>query len=453
MFVKRLILIGLKKVRMRFSPLLLGLVFFSGSLSAESWSWNGVYLIQPETLEYSGPVQIQVQDGLVEKISPSSPGKEPLYILPGFCDSHVTLGANSLGGQKDKNELELDLKQFLLHGFTHIQSVADPAWATELSESRKKNFAFPKILTFPPVLLADSKEVAGAKPTGYKILKSPEEAIAAVSSRGRGRAHLFLRHNEGEAFTIDGKLLYRMRSEAEKVGLELSVSTFGEEFANWEALSSEVKVLYHPIPEMPSLQPVAGNLIKQIWAPLFSIYYAQKEIGTSSFSQEWEKWTEWSPSFKERAMSKEALSTFTPLSESEKQEADREYDSYLAFLRARKNLSLRILLGSGSGHQFLFPGISGWKELRILSDLIGPKEALRAATETTCSYLGAAHEGKIRVGKPAHLLIFREDPLKNWDKLKTLKTVVTERVKTEIAAPSSPEKKKEKKKSKSGKKT
>nr|WP_246048609.1 amidohydrolase family protein [Leptospira sarikeiensis] len=395
-------------------------------------------------MEYAGPFQIQVKDGLVEKISSSPVSKEPLYILPGFCDSHVTLGANSLGGWKERGELEADLKQFLLHGFTNLQSIADPPWASELSEIRKKNSQYPRLFVLPPVLLAGSKELPTSKVSGYKILKSPEEAISSLTGK-KGKIHLFLRHNKEEAFEVDGKLLYRMRSEAEKNGLELSVSTFGEEFANWEALSSETKVLFHPIPETSSIRPVAHNLVKQIWAPLLGIYFTRKEIGTPTFAEEWEKWTDWSPTFKERALSKDVLSTFPSLSESEKQEADKEYESYLAFLRARKNLSLRILLGSGAGHQLQFPGISGWKELRILSDLLGPKEALRAATETTCQYLGASHEGKIRVGKPAHLLIFREDPIQNWDKLKTLRTVVTERVKTEISSP-------EKKKTKSGKK-
>ncbi len=400
-------------------------------------------MLQPETLEYTGPVQITVKDGLVEKISPSSPSKEPLYILPGFCDAHVTLGANSLGGGKERQELEGDLKQFLLHGFTYIQSVADAFWAEELAASRRKHSLYPQIGVLPPVLIADSKELAGNKTTAYKILKSPEEAMSAVSFKGKGKAHLFLRHNQGESFAIDGKLLYRMRTQAEKVGLELSVSTFGEEFANWETLSSEIKTLYHPIPELPSITPVSGNLIKQTWAPLFSMYYARKEVGTPAFLEEWERWISWSPQFKEKALSKEGVSSLPPLSETEKAEADREFDSYLAFLVARKNLSLRILLGSGSGHYLMFPGISGWKELRILSDLLGPKEALRAATETTCSYLGAPHEGKIRLGKPAHLLIFKEDPLKNWDKLRTLRTVITEKGKTEIL---SPEKKKPKSK-------
>ncbi|WP_367897887.1 hypothetical protein AB3N61_14120 [Leptospira sp. WS58.C1] len=447
MFVKRLILIALKKVRSnwvrilpKFFPYILGSLVFSGNIHADSWSWSGVYLVQPETLEYSGPVQIQVKDGLVEKISSSPSSKDPLFILPGFCDSHVTLGANSLGGWKERSELESDLKQFLLHGFTHIQSIADPPWAGELSLIRKKNSQYPSISVLPPVLIPESKEISGSKASGYKILKSPEEAMSSLSGK-KGKIHIFLRHNEGETFEVDGKLLYRMRSEAEKNGLELSVSTFGEEFANWEALSSETKVLYHPIPETSSIRPVAHNLVKQIWAPLFGIYFTRKGIGTSSFVEEWEKWTQWSPTFGERALSKEVLSTIPGLSESEREEAEKEYESYLAFLRARKNLSLRILLGSGAGHQLQFPGISGWKELRILSELLGPKEALRAATETTCQYLGAAHEGKIRVGKPAHLLIFREDPLQNWDKLKTLRTVVTERVKTEI---SSPEKKKTK---------
>ncbi|WP_040911566.1 hypothetical protein [Leptospira broomii] len=446
MFVKRLILAIPKKVFSYYflckNSFFWGLFFLSSIsvLEAQSWSWKGVFVIEPGSLEYKGPVDLFVKDGLIEKISPSSNVQNPLFVLPGFCDAHVTLGANSIGGQKDKFELQEDIRSFLLHGFVFLQSIADASWVEDLARSRRKTGEFPKISTSPPILVADSAELrnAGSKLSGYKILHNQEEAIRAVSNKGTGRAHLFLRHDAGEPFQIDGQLLYRMKTQADEKGLELAVSAFGEEFASWEALSAGVPVLYHPIPETSSIAPVSRNLVQSYWGPMFGVYYNQKQVGTPGFSEEWNRLLAWSPRFKERAFSLDWISTLIPLGEKEKAEADKEYDSYLAFLKGRKNLALRILLASGTGHYLTFPGIGGWKEISILSEILGPKEALRAATETACTYLEAAHEGKIRVGKSAQFLVFSEDPLSGWEKLRSLQTVVTERKRTEILPPKKP---------------
>ncbi|TGK22339.1 hypothetical protein EHO61_00735 [Leptospira fluminis] len=438
MFVKRLINASPKKVFLRSRILFftnLILLCSVGSLRAQSWNWKGVFVLEPGSLEYKGPVDLSVKDGLVEKIVPSSKEGTPLYLLPGFCDANVTLGANSLGGQKDKKELEEDLHSFLLHGFVLVQSVADANWAEEFARYRRQKGEFPQILSSSPVWIADSPELRGSETDrkGYKILHSAVEAMQAVASRSGGKAHIFLRHDPGELFQLDGHLLYRMRAKADSQKLELSVSSFGEEFATWEALSAGVHVLYHPIPETASIAPVSGNLVQSYWGPMFGVYYNQKQVGTSEFSAEWDHLLSWSPKFREKAPTAEWISSLKGLKEKEKAEADQEYDSYLAFLNARKNLALKILLASGAGNYLTFPGIAGWKEISLLSKILGPKEALRAATETTCTYLGAAHEGKIRTGKSAQFLVFEEDPLTDWGKLRSLKTIVTERKKTEIA--------------------
>ncbi|PJZ68801.1 hypothetical protein CH373_03525 [Leptospira perolatii] len=439
MFVKRLIPSQLKKQPrssiLWFGVLVCAYLFVLNQESfSQTWSWKGAYVLKQGSSGYQGPVEIVVKDGLVQKILPSESSQAPVFILPGFCDAYVTLGSNSLGGQRDKKETEEALNSLLQHGFTFVQSVADGSWLEEFAKNQSKNGNFPQIKVTPPILISDSEELRNqsGKLSGYQVLKSEEEAMDAISSKSKKNLHLFLRYTQGDSFQIDGKLLYRMKAKSENLGIELSVSTFGEEFANWEALSSGVKILYHPIPETEFLAPVTRHLFQAHWGPMLGVYYNQKLVGTPEFKQEWSRLLSWSPSFKEKALPEDWISSLTGLSEKERSEAEKEYNSYLAFLKARKNLSPRILLASGAGYYLTFPGIGGWKELSILSEIFGPEEALRTASETTCSFLGAPHEGRIRTGGKAHLLIFQEDPLKGLEKLSSLRTIITEKKRTEL---------------------
>ncbi|EMY05086.1 S1 RNA binding domain protein [Leptospira interrogans str. 2002000626] len=102
--------------------------------------------------------------------------------------------------------------------------------------------------------------------------------------------------------------------------------------------------------------------------------------------------------------------------------AEREYKSYLAFLGRQKNLN--ILLSSGTGNLHVYPGIGGWKEMEILSGVLGNQETIRIATESTCSFIEAPHEGKIQEGKPAFINVFTEDPFIDLKNLKTLQRII-----------------------------
>ncbi|MBF3310770.1 hypothetical protein ISU76_17075, partial [Leptospira borgpetersenii serovar Hardjo-bovis] len=130
----------------------------------------------------------------------------------------------------------------------------------------------------------------------------------------------------------------------------------------------------------------------------------------------------WSPYFaKNIAPEPEFAGNLTHIQEEDRKDAEQGYNSYLAFLRRQKNLSQGMRLSSGTGYLHVHPGIGGWKEMEILASALGNEESIRIATESTCSFIEAPHEGKIREDKPACINIFAEDPLVDLKNLKSLR--------------------------------
>lgn len=62
--------------------------------------------------------------------------------------------------------------------------------------------------------------------------------------------------------------------------------------------------------------------------------------------------------------------------------------------------------------------------MEILASALGNEETIRIATESTCSFIEAPHEGKIREDKPAFINIFTEDPLVDLKNLKSLRKII-----------------------------
>jgi imidazolonepropionase-like amidohydrolase len=73
------------------------------------------------------------------------------------------------------------------------------------------------------------------------------------------------------------------------------------------------------------------------------------------------------------------------------------------------------------------PGASLHRELRLLVDAgFTPEEALTLSMRDSAEFLGVPGLGSLRVGAPAELLIFREDPTRSLDALDSLAGVVRE---------------------------
>lgn len=437
LFVKRVILrkgkkkdpfklqqicIYLKRVVSLFTFLLL----IASSISSESIILNPVKYILPGKQEYSEPSEIRIENGRVVSIKKinSFQGKIS-YVLPGFCDANVTLSADSLGGQKDRAGVYLSLQSFLAHGFTGIFSVGDPSWVeTLLKDAQRSKKKSPWVKRSDPPWIAESSETKKfVNLPGYDLIRSAKEAISKIKKKTSSLVHLFYRYQEGEFFTFDGPFLYQLKKAADSEGIKLALSAFGDEFSILEGMNAGISILYHPIPDEISGRIASGAFQNLNWGPMFSVYYYQKIAGTSEWETDLNLMKEWSSYFtKNLAPEPEFAGKLTELQEEDRLNAEREYKSYLAFLGRQKNLN--ILLSSGTGNLHVYPGIGGWKEMEILSGVLGNQETIRIATESTCSFIEAPHEGKIQEGKPAFINVFTEDPFIDLKNLKTLQRII-----------------------------
>ncbi|WP_036040399.1 hypothetical protein [Leptospira alstonii] len=433
LFVKRVILRkGKKRHLSEFRRIVLckvlvfSILFLSITVSAKSITLNAVRYLLPEKKEYSEPSEIRIENGKVVSIKKinSFSGKVS-YALPGFCDANVVLSTDSLGGQKDRAGVYLSLQSFLAHGFTGILSVGDPAWVETLlkdAQRLEKNSPWVKKSQAPWIAESSETKNLGNLP-GYDLIRSSQEAVSKIKKRPSSFVHLFYRYQEGESFAFDGPFLYQLKKAADAEGIKLALSAFGDEFSILEGIGAGIPVLYHPVPNEISARISPGVFRNISWGPMFSVYYYQKIAGTPEWETDLTAMKEWSSYFaKNIAPEPEFAGKLSGLSEEDRLNAEKEYKSYLAFLIGQKNLS--PLLASGTGYLHVHPGIGGWKEMEILASALGNEETIRIATESTCGFIEAPHEGKIREGKPAFINIFTEDPLVDLKNLKSLRKTI-----------------------------
>ncbi|TQE70604.1 hypothetical protein [Leptospira noguchii] len=398
----------------------------ASSVGSESVTLSPVKYILPGKKEYSEPSEIRIENGKVVSIKKINSFQDKIfYVLPGFCDANVTLSVDSLGGQKDRAGVYLSLQSFLAHGFTGILSVGDPFWVeTLLKDAQRFKKKSPWVKKSDPPWIAESSETKKfLNLPGYDLIRSSKEAMSKIKKKSSSFVHLFYRYQEGESFSFDGSFLYQLKKAADSEGNKLALSAFGDEFSILEGMNAGISILYHPIPDEISGRISSGAFQNLNWGPMFSVYYYQKIAGTSDWETDLNLMKEWSSYFaKNIAPEPDFAGKLTELQEEDRSNAEKEYKSYLAFLGRQKNLNL--LLASGTGNLHVHPGIGGWKEMEILSGVLGNQETIRIATESTCGFIEAPHEGKIIEGRPAFINIFTEDPLIDLKNLKTLRKII-----------------------------
>jgi imidazolonepropionase-like amidohydrolase len=93
---------------------------------------------------------------------------------------------------------------------------------------------------------------------------------------------------------------------------------------------------------------------------------------------------------------------------------------------ALHNVGANLILGTGSGNPYVFPGWSIHEELgHMVNAGLTPYEAIRMGTMNAAESLGKQEEfGTIAVGKRADLILVNENPLENVGHLKNFNGVM-----------------------------
>ncbi|MGH0029475.1 MAG: amidohydrolase family protein [Myxococcota bacterium] len=104
---------------------------------------------------------------------------------------------------------------------------------------------------------------------------------------------------------------------------------------------------------------------------------------------------------------------------------DRALEAKLRTVKRMHDAGVRLHTGTDSLVYFVVPGASLHRELRLLVRAgLSPDQALALSTQASAEALGVPSLGLLRVGAPADLVVFRDDPTNSLDALDGLLAVV-----------------------------
>ncbi|TGM59225.1 hypothetical protein [Leptospira vanthielii] len=429
----------MKNRRLLFLSLFLS-AFAPSNLLSQNLKMKSVRIWESEKSNFGGFVDLEVVQGKIISLKEGTPIVHPKYLLPGFCDASVTLGSNARGGKTSREEIPTYLSGYLAAGFSHIESVGDPNLTNLQNEIIKSKWLSP--------ILTQSQ-----KPALYAELASGKEALYAsglslAPDSKRNRHHpIFLKEVENRGFSQPE--LFAKRREGEEKGYLPLAYTFADKTSWEDALDTGFPVIFHPMPEGTNLYRAQKSDFR--WAPMLSILYLQDlKRNPELWKEEIQIWSRLHFVFGSRW--KDSLSV-----ESEGEEdgslSGGSFSQYKSTFQTEAEVRKNLLFASGAGHWGLFPGQAAIVEVRLWEALLAKPRARKAdspsgrtgfwaslfgsfspellstnadpdtlpqirrdiiqtLTQRTCSFIGADHEGKIRIGGPAHFSVHDENPLK-----------------------------------------
>lgn len=395
---------------------------------------HDVTLIEPGSsrLEHRS---LRVEGAEIAAVEAAQPGGDPfrgMYVLPGLTDMHVHFPPSALPGST-----ELFAFLFLYHGITAIRDAGDvDGTASEPARRGIRGGAFPG-----PRVFSCGPFVDGDPPlwSNSIVATTPGEGRAAVREiAGRGYECVKI-YNELDADTLDA-----IRAAAHEAGLPVIghvpskvpydvarlddaqhligvAAPLGEpaEFP-WVLRAwlgtDDVRVdaiiatsLEYEIANTPTLVTIdrliaaqdRDAILREPDAQLLPRFY--REV----------VWNPSSPTSSAGRMSDADFEMVRGAFEVMKRAFARMVDA-----------GVRIHSGTDSLVSFVVPGASLHRELRLYVDAgLAPEQALRISTRDSARFLDE-RLGSLRVGAPAELVIYREDPTRSLDALDTIAGIV-----------------------------
>lgn len=380
---------------------------------------------------FSEVSDLTIENGYIKRITESKLRDGVRYVLPSFCDANVTLGVNPAGGQQNLRGIELSLKSFLTHGFTHIQSIADGPWIRKIkTDIDTGKIVGPKITIAERPLLTKSNETKDLPSQLYFVADNKDlaqkEFLTQINAYNKS-IHIFSRHNEDATFSFDSEFLLELRLASENKNKRITIHTFADRISILDALISGNRYLAHPIPNDMKSEIARQHIQEMNLIPMLNVYrnlhWNAEETGQGVLELDFLKkkskffLDHFATSYEEALK----IEIETTLLEARK----NEFKSYSDFISSNPILKNKMILGSGTGNRLSFPGISGVQELKLLAKLFDSNEIFLIPTYNTCSYLGGSYRGMIASGEEANLLILKENPIKNIDTLFQIDKVYT----------------------------
>ena len=386
---------------------------------------------------------VLIRDGRVAAISDSPPDTLPAfayhqagrYVLPGLIDMHVHLPVETVGLRGAFQTL------FLSAGVTTVCQHGDAEGTITAAQQRVRDGE----IAGPRILLCGRLMDGGARTDKYsRVVPDPAAAPRVVDDlAARGVDCLAV------AAGLEGERLAAVRDAARRRGLAVfgqlpALPVGGGEDAE-SSRSEDVWRLWQAADAVGiSAMVRAARQSELAYVPTLTAWERWANLDHPGRTEAWANHVMppifpallWNP----RARAAQPFGPwgigdlFVNLGHGPGRDAmppeirNAALQTIMALVAMMRASGVPIHAGSDTPNPFLIPGISvlGEELPRLVAVGMTLEEAWAAATRDAGTALGVPLLGELRPGAPADLLVFREDPTKDWGALMTLEAVVAD---------------------------
>lgn len=340
------------------------------------------------------------------------------FVLPGLIDLHVHQPPDTPLG-----DVELAALLFLRHGVTAVRDTGsfDGAWAETRRRIREGEIAGPRIFACGPIL-------DGSPPfwAGSRVVRDAAEASRAVDELAAQKVDCIKVYDRLSAEALDA-----IQRAAERHGLPV-IGHVPQAVSLGDARLADVQHLTGVVAPGEDLTEARIRAVVTTSAALqiahtptlvflervaqLTDYRKQLADPSARMLPRYYREVLWNPSHDAR------LRGLTPGDEETLRETLKNAKR---IVKALHDAGVPIHVGTDAMNPFVVPGASLHEEMWELVDAgLTPEEVWIAATRGAAKALGQPSLGHVRIGAPADLLIFRDDPTRDLNALQSLEAVI-----------------------------
>lgn len=340
------------------------------------------------------------------------------FVLPGLIDMHVHQPPDTPLG-----DVELAALLFLRHGVTAVRDTGSFDGAIFATRRRISagELPGPRIFTCGPILDGDPPFWSGSR-----VVRDAAEARRAVDELAAQKVDCIKVYER-----ISAEALGAVREAAERHGLPV-IGHVPDAVPFSEARLADVQHLTGIVERGEQLTPARIRAIATVSAALQiahtpTLVFLERVAKLTDYQHEladpaarllprYYREILWNPAYDPRLRG---------LSAGDEDALRETLRNAKLIVKALHEAGVEIHVGTDAMNPFVVPGASLHEEMWELVDAgLTPEEVWIAATRTAGKALGQPTLGTIRLGAPADLLVFREDPTRDLNALQTLEAVI-----------------------------
>jgi imidazolonepropionase-like amidohydrolase len=340
------------------------------------------------------------------------------FVLPGLIDMHVHQPPDTPLG-----DVELAALLFLRHGVTSVRDTG--SFDDAVFETRKRidegEIPGPRIFACGPILDGDPPFWSGSR-----VVRDAAEGARAVDELAARGVDCIKVYEHLSADALEGIRAAAARHELPVIGHVPDAVSFGEaRLADVQHLTGLVepgeRLTEARIRGMVTTSAALGSahtptLVFLERVARLTDYRHELADPAARLLPRYYREVLWNPAYDAR---------LRHLGAGDEQTLRETLQGARHVVKALHEAGVPIHVGTDTMNPFVVPGASLHEEMWALVEAgLTPEEVWIAATRGAAKALRQPHLGTVRLGAPADLLIFRDDPTRDLNALQTLEAVI-----------------------------